>query len=878
MTEVSRRDFLMVGGIATTQFFSPSGLLSEGVAPNVGSTTQLSEDSLRQGISKSDLVYNEPISRSEEGIPIGNGRMGTLVWTTPSRLRMQINRVDVYASNASSNSFVEPHNDYCGGCAFLDIDFGEAVFSQRGCRQHLQIFDGRLLIESDDLTLEVFSIFSHDALAISISDRRTRRQPITASLRALRYDPKYAGPQLEINARENASTLQTRDQTARTRLIPGDGLITLTQEFRETGHFCSSAVSVKFIDAHGESEVANETAVQLRTAGHVSFRILVGSAASFDPHIDIAAASRTQIDAVAGTDSASLRSESEAWWHEFWRKGSLELRSGDGTAEFIQANYHYFLYLMASTSQGKFPPKFNGMLWNTAGDFRMWGAQHWWTNLSCYYEALPASGRFDLMDPVFDMYTNMFEACATAARQEWGSQGIYIAETIYFDGLERLPDSIASEMQELYLQRKPWEQRSAAFMSYASTKHPYSSVWNWEGVGHWKHGHYIVPERGNGPYGPTSHWITATAKVAYLFWRRYEYTQDQQWLRLRAYPMLRGAVEFYRCHPNVKKGSDGKYHIHGVNNGEDVRGASDTTEDIAAMRATTAALIRSAELLQLDSQMVPVWREFFENVAPLPTSDNRDAIGAENYHGPRILVPGLKPVVRPGTSTVIQDFNSLPTWFFDLSSVETSDQEMVAIAQATLDEVLRVNPKEAETPGGLSKVAVAAASLGRIEAAKKLIPHQMNVTPVANSSSYKKSGVLRNRMFLGEGTQALAAEHLGRASEALHMALLQSNPPSPAEQPIIHCFPAWPKEWEASFTLFARGGFTVTASMEKGEVRSIVLYSTAGSPCRLRNPYSQAVQLYRNGRRAEILNGSLLEFKTTKGESIEVKPRQVAER
>ncbi len=63
-----------------------------------------------------------------------------------------------------------------------------------------------------------------------------------------------------------------------------------------------------------------------------------------------------------------------------------------------------------------------------------------------------------------------------------------LPRTIYFDGLERLPESIASEMQELYLQRKLWEQRSAAFMAYASTKHPYSSVWNWEGVGHWKQG------------------------------------------------------------------------------------------------------------------------------------------------------------------------------------------------------------------------------------------------------------------------------------------------------------------------------------------------------------------------------------------------------
>jgi hypothetical protein len=32
---------------------------------------------------------------------------------------------------------------------------------------------------------------------------------------------------------------------------------------------------------------------------------------------------------------------------------------------------------MASSSRGKFPPKFNGMLWNTGGDLRSWGAQHW---------------------------------------------------------------------------------------------------------------------------------------------------------------------------------------------------------------------------------------------------------------------------------------------------------------------------------------------------------------------------------------------------------------------------------------------------------------------------------------------------------------------
>jgi hypothetical protein len=59
-------------------------------------------------------------------MPLGNGRTGTLVWTTPSQVRLQINRVDVYANNSYSNSFIERHNDYCSGCAYVDIDFGTA--------------------------------------------------------------------------------------------------------------------------------------------------------------------------------------------------------------------------------------------------------------------------------------------------------------------------------------------------------------------------------------------------------------------------------------------------------------------------------------------------------------------------------------------------------------------------------------------------------------------------------------------------------------------------------------------------------------------------------------------------------------------------------
>jgi len=37
---------------------------------------------------------------------VGNGRMGSLVWTSPSALKFQINRVDVFSVDGGSDSVI----------------------------------------------------------------------------------------------------------------------------------------------------------------------------------------------------------------------------------------------------------------------------------------------------------------------------------------------------------------------------------------------------------------------------------------------------------------------------------------------------------------------------------------------------------------------------------------------------------------------------------------------------------------------------------------------------------------------------------------------------------------------------------------------------
>lgn len=856
ITPFSRRTFLKSTGIAAAGV--PAGALA---TPT---------DALRERIALSDLHYGEPASRSEEGMPVGNGRMGSLVWTTPSQIRLQINRVDVYSSNSASNSFNEAHNDHCGGCAFLDIRFDGQPFAAGKVTQHLSVHDGVLTIAGDGVSVEIVADRTRDVFAIAIRDRRDRSRAPMAVLRALRFDPKFAG--MNVKADGHASAFRTKSHLAITRLEADADAIALSQEFREGAFVCRSAVTAGFAGA-AAGEMTNETDVALTGPESGSATLFVASAASFAPEADSVALARAALEAARTDGWAAIAREARAWWHGFWERGWIELRSADGVAQRLQRDYHYFLYLMASTScGGKYPPKFNGMLWNTGGDLRAWGAQHWYVNTSCYYEALPASGRFELMAPFLDMYSAMLPACAAAAKAQWDSQGIFIPETVYFDGPEALPPAIAAEMRDLYLSRKPWAERSAEFLSFAATKHPYASAWNWKTPGKWENGRHVVSERGAGPYGPTSHIFAATAKIAWHFWLRYEFTRDREWLERRAYPMLRGAVEFYRHHPMVKLGEDGRLHIEGSNNGEPIRGARDPNEDLSALRGVIPALLRASALLDKDPELRGPWQAFLDRLAPLPASDDPDVLGAEALRGPRTLAAARAPAAFVTNPAYLRaEPNSMPTWFFDLCGVEARDRELRALAEATFDAQLAIHgPTSRVWNNGLTKLPIAAATLGRADALRDLVPRQMG--GLAGTTELANTPLLRNRMSLGEGPQALSAQHLGRASEALQLALLQSAGPAPAEEPVLHLFPAWPKQWDASYRLHARGGFVVEATIRAGEVKTVRLRSGAGAVCRLRNPFPGAVTLHRDGRAAETLTGALLDFPTRAGEAIDLIP------
>ncbi|MFH0991098.1 MAG: DUF5703 domain-containing protein [bacterium] len=773
-------------------------------------------------VSRAGLAYTSPASRSEEGMPIGNGRMGSLVWTTPSAIKFQINRVDVFASDASSVSFPRADSDYGSSCGYVDInlvDAGDDVFIGKSFSQHLSVYDGLMTVKGKQATARLFAWHKKDVMVLEIDDQRKNPSAVNIDLRMLRYAIECISNKSYELARTHAVMIRTAEHTATSQLHIRNGRIILTQQYREHQYYNATAVAIQIVGRQSKARYLNESTVQLSAAPvQGRFMVLIASASTFDESQDVAALALENLSAASGNSYAWLAAHNGAWWHDFWSKGFVHMHSSDGQANFIEQQYTYFLYLMASTSRGAFPPRFGGLLFNTTGDMRRWGSQYWWANTNAYYSNLMPANRLELMDPMFSMYSGMYESCAIAARQQWGSQGVWIPEIVAFNGLEKLPDDIAVELQELMLVRKSYEQRSQRFQWFIETKNRHHARWNFETDGTWEQGHYVVPTKAsiqperfastetvNGIFGHCTHILGSGARIANLYWQRYQLTLDKDWLRNRAYPMIKGSAEFYRTFPNVKKEADGKYHIHHVNNGEENWNSSDSPYEVSTMAMIFPLAIRASEILDIDADLRPLWNDIRENLVPLPErprrgGPTRGGYGAFVYGGPGAIEPlGMEPELK----SMFLNFNRL---------------------------------------GGF-----------------------------IDSIGIGGPQIFRNRMRLREGPGAIDAEHIGGLTSGIHTSLLGNASSTPAGDPDIQVFPSWPKEWDAVFELLAHGAFLVSSSQRAGEIEFVAIKSQLGNECRLKNPWPEkSVTLYRDGIKAESMKDPVLKIQTTKGETVVV--------
>lgn len=840
----------------------------------------------RELVEQANLTYTGIVSRSEDGLPIGNGRMATLLWHSPASLKMQVNRADVYGSGNATNNFPGPRFDYGFGCAYVDIDcagYGDDVFDSQTA-QELNVYDATVRMLSGGVEIHGFADALHDAFVFRLEDRREEPQPIEIRLRMLRN-----------------SVVRRMGHVAESTLRRIGEAMVLRQEFTEEDYTCASTVAVQVKgrpfrvrmdnECNGAHDVlprpkgedlGREEETQMRfllppQRGTVEIVITSGASGTLGEAI---------CDEAVGTGRALLTQGFEEtcrqhgeWWHEFWERSFIRLW-GTPQAEKLTMYYIYYIYITACCSRGSnYPPTALGMLFRTRGDRSQWNHMHWWNNVSLIYYAVLPSGHLELMEPFLNMYYNMYDECRTAAWQVWGAEGIWIGETNHAQGPCALPEDIAAELRALLTLKKPWDQRSERFKAFANKKNPYESRWNFL-IGKvvpdnpsWENGELVYKESEYGPFSYVTHMFSGMGVIAYLFWLAYEYTMDGEFLRQRAYPMLRGTADFFATHPLLVKEEDGKYHFLYSSFYESFWGSKDALSTMAAIMGTLPIAIRAANMLDMDADRVAVWREVLENLAPLPTTQDTTAEVPRPTDG-RVAWVGArnKPLCR-SFDIVKTD----PCVFYDLCNLETEhvNPALFKIGLDTLSfnlEHTAANQwsQSAET----SPYPRIFANMGRGDILYDALEKQVDAWNGENEFvNFKGNGskvVYENRMSAREGVNAITAQRLGNAAAGLQLGLLQSAAGEPGGQVVTRVFPAWNAEggMNGEFTLWARGGVQVSSRCTGGRVDYVRILATRETEFILVNPWKAAAVAPGENETAKEYGGERLTFSLKPGDTL----------
>ncbi|MCU0873302.1 MAG: DUF5703 domain-containing protein, partial [Pirellulaceae bacterium] len=458
-------------------------------------------------VSPSDLLYERPAATPAAGQPIGNGRMGTMVWTSPDAIHLQINRVDVFAVNRDHQGQPGQRGsatDYCGGIAGVVVHVGGQPFApgEKSFRQRLSLENAECEVEGAGLRVRCFISADSDVLVMEVDDRRASPERLNVTVSTLR--------QPEVRAGENIATCTFGEDQSR---------IVLTQQFRERDYYNASAVAVGVAGNGAVSDQRSATSRTLVLPAEPKKQVIqISSAAAWKPDADVAGAAVALVNDAGSRAVGEQRASHRRWWKEFWSRTCVKLKSADGRAEQAERWRHLHLYHMASSSRGELPPKWNGSLFVTTGDQRRWGSQYWvWTTEMPYFPLLAADA-VDLTAPFFKMYVRQLPNCEKAAQQRWGVSGAYFPETTAFDGPTVLPDDVAAEFQDVLLGRKP----HTAMSSRAKALCQFDSQLN------------VVSEPYKGRFSWISHVASSGSELAVQAWWRYRYTGDRQWLRTHA--------------------------------------------------------------------------------------------------------------------------------------------------------------------------------------------------------------------------------------------------------------------------------------------------------------------------------------------------------
>lgn len=573
--------------------FQTSLLLCLGtLLSGVTSTTARAED------SPWTLKYSSPAKQWTSALPIGNGRMGAMIFGGIGEERIQFNEDSVWTGGP--RSYVHPgaaehlpkiRQLLLAGKQREAEQLASRTFMSEPLRQEWYQPLGDLFIRFDQQLGEVddyqrtLDLSRAIATTTYVQDevRITRRamasHPDNAIIVELESDkPGALNFTLSISSPHKSS--QTIVSTPTTLQLTGKVNHRQNGDTEPAGEV-SFAAALRVLATDGtvtSAGDANNKELHVADASQATMALCAASSVvdyqdvSADPQARV----RAELEALANHSFGELLARHEADYRELFNRVNLTLGA---TPEAVQqldtddrllatkdANdpdfaallFHYGRYLMiASSRPGGQPANLQG-LWNQDLE-PAWGSKYTCNiNTEMNYWLTEPCGLDECNEPLFEALAQIVDAGAETARVHYNAPG-------------------------------------------------------------WVLHHNFDRWRGTAPINASDHgiWPTGGAWLCQHLWLHYEYTGNLSFLEQTAYPLMKGAAQFFTHYLIEDPRSPEGWLISGPSNSPENGGlVMGPAMDHQIIRDLLANTIEASQLLEVDEELREQWIDIHDRIAP----------------------------------------------------------------------------------------------------------------------------------------------------------------------------------------------------------------------------------------------------------------------